>query len=82
MRDRTAARNLALAAGTLKASLKGKRKSAGWDGTAMTALIAGWSQAAHPGRTVARPARQLQTAAFGSSCCRARVAATYSRCSS
>ena len=51
VRDRTAARNLALlrkialnlarAAGTLKASLKGKRKSAGWDDAAMAALIAG-----------------------------------------
>ncbi len=51
VRDRTAARNLALlrkialnlarTEGTLKASLKGKRKSAGWDDTAMAALIAG-----------------------------------------
>ena len=51
VRDRTAARNLALlrkialnlarADGTLKASLKGKRKSAGWDDASMAALIAG-----------------------------------------
>jgi predicted transposase YbfD/YdcC len=51
VRDRTAARNLALlrkialnlarADTTLKASLKGKRKYAGWDDTLMAALIAG-----------------------------------------
>ncbi len=33
--------NLARADGTLKASLRGKRKSAGWDDAAMAALIAG-----------------------------------------
>ena len=51
VRNRNAARNLALLRkialnlarvdGTLKASLRGKRKSAGWDDTAMAALIAG-----------------------------------------
>src|SRR5689334_11945784 len=51
VRERNAARNLALlrkialnlarADGTLKASLKGKRKYAGWDDTFMAALIAG-----------------------------------------
>jgi predicted transposase YbfD/YdcC len=51
VRDRTAARNLALlrkialnlarADGTLKASLKGKRKYAGWDDAFMATLIAG-----------------------------------------
>jgi predicted transposase YbfD/YdcC len=51
VRERTAARNLALlrkialnlarADGTLKASLKGKRKYAGWDDGFMAALIAG-----------------------------------------
>jgi predicted transposase YbfD/YdcC len=51
VRERTAARNLALlrkialnlarADGTLKASLKGKRKYAGWDDTFMATLIAG-----------------------------------------
>ncbi len=51
VRNRTAARNLALlrqialnlarAEGTLKASLKGKRKSAGWGDTSLAALIAG-----------------------------------------
>jgi hypothetical protein len=62
VRDRTAARNLALlrkialnlvrADGSLKASLKGKRKSAGWDDTAMAALIAGCS---HASALAARP---------------------------
>jgi predicted transposase YbfD/YdcC len=51
VRERTAARNLALlrkialnlarADGTLKASLKGKRKYAGWDDAFMATLIAG-----------------------------------------
>jgi predicted transposase YbfD/YdcC len=51
VRERNAARNLALlrrialnlarADGTLKASLKGKRKYAGWDDTFMATLIAG-----------------------------------------
>ena len=51
VRDRNAVRNLALlrkialnlarADGTPKASLKGKRKAAGWDDAAMAALIAG-----------------------------------------
>ena len=51
VRERNAARNLALlrrialnlarADGTLKASLKGRRKYAGWDDTFMAALIAG-----------------------------------------
>ena len=52
MRDRNAARNLALlrkialnlvarADSSLKASLKGKRKYAGWDDAFMAALIAG-----------------------------------------
>ena len=51
MRERTAARNLALlrkialnlarADTTLKASLKGKRKSAAWDNDFMAPLIAG-----------------------------------------
>src|ERR671929_80380 len=51
VRERNAARNLALlrkvalnfarADTTLKASLKGKRKYAGWDDTFMAALIAG-----------------------------------------
>src|SRR3954452_1654948 len=51
VRERTAARNLALlrkivlnlarADTTLKASLKGKRKYAGWDETFMATLIAG-----------------------------------------
>ncbi len=51
VRDRTAARNLALlrrialnlarADDSLKASLKGKRKSAAWDNTYMARLIAG-----------------------------------------
>ncbi len=51
VRDRNAVRNLALlrkialnlarADGTLRASLKGKRKSAGWDDASMAALIAG-----------------------------------------
>ena len=51
VRDRTAARNLALlrrialnlarADDSLKASLKGKRRSAAWDNTYMARLIAG-----------------------------------------
>ncbi len=51
VRDRTAARNLALlrkialnlarADGSLKASLKGKRKYAAWDDAFMAKLIAG-----------------------------------------
>ena len=51
VRDRDAARNLALlrkialnlvrADGTLKATLKGKRKYAGWDDAFMAALMAG-----------------------------------------
>ena len=51
MRERTAARNLALlrkialnlarANTTLMASLKGKRKSAAWDDSFMATLIAG-----------------------------------------
>ena len=51
VRDRTAARNLALlrkvalnlvrADGSLRASLRGKRKYAGWDDAFMAALIAG-----------------------------------------
>ena len=51
MRERTAARNLALLRGialnlaradtTLKASLKGKRKYAGWDDALMATLMAG-----------------------------------------
>ena len=51
VRERTAARNLALlrkialnlvrADTTLKASLKGKRKSAAWDNSFMAALMAG-----------------------------------------
>ncbi len=51
MRERNAARNLALlrkialnlvrADTSLKASLKGKRKYAGWDDTFMASLIAG-----------------------------------------
>jgi predicted transposase YbfD/YdcC len=51
VRERTAARNLALlrkvalnlarADTTLKASLKGKRKSAAWDNAVMATLIAG-----------------------------------------
>ncbi len=51
MRERTAARNLALLRKialnltrgdtTLKASLKGKRKSAAWDDRFMATLIAG-----------------------------------------
>ena len=51
VRERNAARNLALlrkvalnlarADTTLKASLKGKRKHAGWDDAFMAALIAG-----------------------------------------
>ena len=50
VRERNAARNLALlrrialnlvrADGTLKASLKGKRKSAAWDNSFMASLIA------------------------------------------
>src|SRR3954466_5586861 len=55
VRDRTAARNLALlrkialnparADDTLKASLKGKRKYAGWDDAFMATLMAGGSRA-------------------------------------
>jgi predicted transposase YbfD/YdcC len=61
IRDRNAARNLALlrrialnlvrADTTLNASLKGKRKYAGWDDAFMAALIAGWSRASPLGLT-------------------------------